>query len=428
MSPMDSQVCVPHFGGNHGPGYPVFMALIWALSGHSDFAIRIFQALIYTASIIYLVENINRYTSSLKLSVIVGFVLVISPLHVGWSRFILSEALAIAGTLWIFAEIIRSLHIQKLRTISLALALIFTSFIRLDAILILFPIVTTAFIIHAPRDAFKKIIYGGIIFALPWTGWLTRNYLVGLENLFEPMAAELVNETPGVFNWTKSWSTHQYSTIAVHYPIYSYDYDEIVVDNEAYASENERKAVKTLLDELVQYKSMPFPSHIDDQFAELANQRKTSNPARYFLVIPIKRVINFWLNLNAGYGLPGFGESLSNKDRLELVNGDLKQKLLKITEYPFVILSRVFAQSWKLALYAGFIAACWISVKNKHFEYRNLVFIAMSFIVARSIATGVFNHTEARFSVTQMPILEVLVILTFMSFLQRHTLKINHWQ
>ena len=81
MSLINSQVCVPHFGGNHGPGYPVFMALIWALSGHSDFAIRIFQALIYTASIIYLVENINRYTSSLKISVIVGFVLVISPAH-----------------------------------------------------------------------------------------------------------------------------------------------------------------------------------------------------------------------------------------------------------------------------------------------------------------------------------------------------------
>ena len=181
MSPINSQVCVPHFGGNHGPGYPVFMALIWALSGHSDFAIRIFQALIYTASIIYLVENINRYTSSLKISVIVGFVLVISPLHIGWSRFILSEALAIAGTLWVFAEMIRSLHIQKLRTISLAFALIFTSFIRLDAILILIPIVITAFIIHTPREAFKKVIFGAIIFALPWTGWLTRNYIVGLR-------------------------------------------------------------------------------------------------------------------------------------------------------------------------------------------------------------------------------------------------------
>ena len=428
MSPINSQVCVPHFGGNHGPGYPVFMALIWALSGHSDFAIRIFQALIYTASIIYLVENINRYTSSLKISVIVGFVLVISPLHIGWSRFILSEALAIAGTLWVFAEIIRSLHIQKLRTISLAFALIFTSFIRLDAILILIPIVITAFIIHTPREAFKKVIFGAIIFALPWTGWLTRNYIVGLENLFEPMAAELVNETPGVFDWTRSWSTHQYSTIAVHFPIYSYDYDEIVVDNEAYSSENEKKSVNILLDELVKYKSKPFPSHIDVQFAELAKQRKTSNPVRHYLILPIKRVINFWLNLNAGYGLPGFGENLSNKDRIELVNGDLKQKLFKITEYPFIIISRLFAQSWKLALYVGFIAACWISVRDKNFEYRNLVFIVMSFIVTRSIATGVLNLTEARFSVTQMPLLEVMIVLTFWGFLKNHNIEKNHWQ
>ena len=72
------------------------------------------------------------------------------------------------------------------------------------------------------------------------------------------MAAELVNETPGVFDWTRSWSTHQYSTIAVHFPIYSYDYDEIVVDNEAYSSENEKKSVKYYLMNLSSTKANLF--------------------------------------------------------------------------------------------------------------------------------------------------------------------------
>ena len=105
-----------------------------------------------------------------------------------------------------------------------------------------------------------------------------------------------------------------------------------------------------------------------------------------------------------------------------------KTKLFKITEYPFIIISRLFAQSWKLALYVGFIAACWISVRDKNFEYRNLVFIVMSFIVTRSIATGVLNLTEARFSVTQMPLLEVMIVLTFWGFLKNHNIEKNHWQ
>ena len=52
----------------------------------------------------------------------------------------------------------------------------------------------------------------------------------------------------------------------------------------------------------------------------------------------------------------------------------------------------------------------------------------MSFIVTRSIATGVLNLTEARFSVTQMPLLEVMIVLTFWGFLKNHNIEKNHWQ
>ena len=81
-------------------------------------------------------------------------------------------------------------------------------------------------------------------FSLPWTGWITRNYIVGLENVFEPKVSELYNQTPGIFNWTRSWSTNQYSAIAVHFPIYNYLYDEIIVDQEAYSSNDEKKEGK----------------------------------------------------------------------------------------------------------------------------------------------------------------------------------------
>ena len=89
-----------------------------------------------------------------------------------------------------------------------------------------------------------------------------------------------------------------------------------------------KKKVNILLDELLNYKNKPFPSHIDDQFAKLAERRIKSDPLGYFLTLPSKRIFNFWLNLNAGYGLPSFGVKLSNKERLDLVNGGFKQKFL----------------------------------------------------------------------------------------------------
>jgi len=423
LSKIGSEICVPHFGGNQGPGYPAFIAFTWLITGHSDFAVRLLQAFLYSTSIIYLVESVNRYTESFKISLILGIILVISPLHTAWSRFILSECLTIAGTLWVFAEIIRSLQSKSLRILPIAFAFVFTTFMRLDAILILFPIIMTAFFIHRPIDAIKKIIYVGLIFTIPWSGWLTRNYIVGLDNLFQPKLEELINETPGVFKWTKTWSTHQYSSISVFFPIYAYAYDEIVIDGEAYSSNSEKNTVQMLLDDLQNHINKPFPDHIDEGFSQLAQKRIEADPLGYYLILPLKRTFKFWVNLNAGYGLPGFDNRLSSQDRLDLINGGIKEKAKMITKYPFIVFSRIFAQLWKLALFSGFFIACWISVKDKHFEHRNLTLIVLSFIFARSFVTGAFNLTEARFSVTQMPILELVVVLTMLSFFKKNNFK-----
>ena len=41
MSELGGEACIPHFGGNQGPGYPAFIALIWSLSGHCNLAVRL---------------------------------------------------------------------------------------------------------------------------------------------------------------------------------------------------------------------------------------------------------------------------------------------------------------------------------------------------------------------------------------------------
>ena len=211
MSELGSDICVPHFGGNQGPGYPAFIALIWSFSGHSDLAVRFVQAMLYIVSIVYVVNSIRHYTSSLKKALIVGLVIAISPLHMAWPRFILTETLAVAGTLWVFGELIMSLHNRKLRILPIGIGLICVTFIRLDAILLVLPVAITAFIIHKPIDAIKRGLVVGMILAIPWCGWLIRNAHVGLENIFAP---NYVGAYPsGVFSWVGVWSTNQYSSI-----------------------------------------------------------------------------------------------------------------------------------------------------------------------------------------------------------------------
>ena len=103
-----------------------------------------------------------------------------------------------------------------------------------------------------------------------------------------------------------------------------------------------KQKLKILLEDLQNYIDKPFPDHIDDEFSQLAQQRIEADP--------LKRTFKFRVNLNTGYGLPGFDDRLSAQDRLDLINGDIKQKDAMIAKYPLIILTRILAQSLKSTL------------------------------------------------------------------------------
>ena len=411
ISEINGNQCIPHFGGNQGPGYPFFIAVIWALSGYSDLAVRLLQALLCVASILYIINSIYLYTASAKKAIIVGLVLALSPLHVAWPRFFLAETLALSATIWLFAELIKSFQLSKLRVLPIGIALILATFIRLDAILLLVPVAVTGFIIHRPIAALKKGLVIALILLIPWTGWLTRNFVVGLETVFSPLAVELNNQSKGLYRWESTWSTNVYNSSAIHFPVSGRNYDKIVIDEVAFVSNDEKRKVKILLSELKQYVGKPFPKHIDEQFAFLATKRIQDDPLSYLLFKPIARAFSLWGNINAGMGWPGFAEKLSPKQRIDLASGGIWAKVHLLKNYPAIVVGKIIVNAWKIILYFLFIIAiglCFMSNKN---PYRNLISLALSFVLARSALSGWMNQIEARFSVMQMPIIEITTAL-----------------
>ena len=85
--PLNNQ-CIPHFGGNHGPGYPFFLSIIWYFFNHSDFAVRLIQALIYGASCIWLLKSIYKLSHNKNLIKAIGITLALSPLLIAWPRYL----------------------------------------------------------------------------------------------------------------------------------------------------------------------------------------------------------------------------------------------------------------------------------------------------------------------------------------------------
>ena len=92
--------CVPHFGGNHGPGYPLFLSLVWSIFNHSDNAVRVIQSIIYALSSLWLIRSTYILTQNKKVIIFIAILLACSPLLIAWPRYVQTESLSIAATIY----------------------------------------------------------------------------------------------------------------------------------------------------------------------------------------------------------------------------------------------------------------------------------------------------------------------------------------
>ena len=388
----------------------------WAFIAKSDLVVRVTQSLICCFSILYLTFAIFKYSSNKKVAFFVGITLAISPLQVAWPRFMFTESLTLAATCWVFAEIIRSLQAKELRIITSAIALIMATFIRLDSILLLIPLITASFLIHNPFLAIKKAIQVGLILSIPWSAWIYRNHLAGLDHLFSPLAVEQNRQASGLYSWEKTWATTVYESSAIHFPVAQLEYQNILLPQHAFSSRKEENHVKNLLAELKEYTGRPFPNHIDEEFRKIAEDRINENRLDYFILKPLLRVKSLWFNFNAGMGWPGFDDKLTAGDRIALEKSSYLSKIKLISKYPEIVFGKLIVSVWKLCLYLLIFVSLIICIKTKNKSEFDIMLLVISFILARSIFSGLLNHLEARFSVPQMPILELGAVFILASF------------
>ncbi|MDC0192818.1 glycosyltransferase family 39 protein, partial [Alphaproteobacteria bacterium] len=278
ISEIESGECIPHFGGNQGPGYPLFIAICWYLFDNSNLSVIIIQNLILFLSYIYIILTINNYIKSKKILIFLIFTLNFSPMYFAWSRHLLTETLSISLTIIIFSILIKSFFKKKIDIYKLAITFICLTFIRLDGILLLIPIIFSFITIYKFQNIkvlTRKILIFLIIFSIPWGIWGFRNYMVNLP-MFMPSIYTLPgnNNTPtGFIKWVSTWSTSQYEVSSTLFPVYKKLYSEISIPNNILEKINEKNEINILLKELKLFDGNNFPNDIDSQFLEIANNK-----------------------------------------------------------------------------------------------------------------------------------------------------------
>jgi hypothetical protein len=426
-SPPESGECVLVSTANQGPGYPAFIAFFWLFGGHSDFLVLLVQSLINVAAIIYLVDAVHSYTSSKKVALIIGAVLALSPLQIAWPRQMYTETLAISGAMWIFAEILKSIHQSKLRVLSISIGLILTTFIRYDGILLSVPVAVAGLMIHRPVEAIRRVALIGLICMIPWGGWTLRNFSVGVPHI---LPHDPYTDATGYVAWGRTWWTNEYQRMAYQGPLFTDVslnslYSDIKVDEKAYRSKQEKDQVLTLLEELKQFNKKAFPKHIDDKFAELAAFRIQEDPLAFYLFIPLQRALALWTNFYNSFGWPTELVNLPVEDRLEISKGDTQAIISLALNNPFKIMGKLIVTGWRLLLYLLFLTAAIMVYFQNDSKFKVIMTAILSFVIARSIFSGWMYYVESRYTVMQMTTMEIIVVMWILC--DKRIPIISHW-
>lgn len=417
--------CVLTSGG-YFPGYPAFMAFIWMLFGKSVYPVLIGQLVCYLLALNWLLTALMRLTNSNRAVFAAGMLLALSPLQIGWFRFVLTEPLAIAVATWFFAELVISISDRKLRKYHLALALSISVYIRPDTILMIASVFLAAFYIYGIKNSIKQILMIVLLISIPVSGWLIRNMMIGHAPL--SMTNEAAPKALGYHSWLDTWIVNEYERADASFPVWRTEYSKIKIHSSKYITTDELVEAQQLLDDLSQLDGQKFPRGIDQQFHELAT-RKVSARSRFLQIqIYIERV--FWLLLNpfSSWGLP---LEIKAIDKGAVVTAINKMDLVSIenllSDHKAVILGKITSIMYRVLMFATFIFLVIVTVvrpifKNlggASFEMRVIVLATALAAITRIIFFIFLGGLESRYLVEIVPWVECCCALWFAARLQR---------
>jgi len=361
LSDPASSVIVPSSGGYY-PGFPAFIALVWLLFGKSVMAVLWAQLALQILALYWLLNSLLKLTNSIKLVIGAGVLLALSPLTAGWSRFPLTESLAITASMWFLAEIINSLAVKKLRILPLAAALAVSIYIRPDTVLMAIAVLPVSMSLYErKRDAFQQIIILILLTSVPVTAWMVRNVLIG-------RAALSMNEGEGAFPirgyraWANTWVVNEYDRADAEffYP------EQTIFHESKFLTEAESRRARLLIDELTTKGiSKTQRDSIDARFQALANKKILRMGIWIKTELYLIRSYYLLFNPFSSWGLPLEIKNLDRSAVTKAVNHfDLERINYLLADYKMVIAGKLFIAAYRAIIFICFLILILYSALN----------------------------------------------------------------
>jgi hypothetical protein len=302
------------------PGYPAFLALIFAIFGNDNFRAVLLVQVLFDVGTCFLVSDMARRLFSAR-AALAGFVLAgLCPFLANYAAAALTETLEIFFTALALDLALRGLAIGEFKKpgrmnwLGCGLAVAGSILLRPDGGLLLAAIggyllwlvwkswrttpQNSNALPHSRNP--RELIFAGVLVAVgalaPLVPWTMRN--LHTLHRFQPLAPRYANDSDefvmaGFNRWVKTWIADFVSVQEIYWPVPGSDMDFSRLPNRAFDSTEQRKETSRLFSEYSEGHDMT--PELDAGFAALAAQRVRSAPMRYYVWLPALRIADMWL-------------------------------------------------------------------------------------------------------------------------------------
>ena len=390
------------------PGYPAFLAAIFALFGAGNFKAVLLVQIFLDLMTCLLIADLARRTVSERAARIAFALACLCPFLANYSAAALTETLEIFFT--VLALDLAAMGLDALDPDSpvraswsawagSGAAVAACILLRPDGGILLASMGAYLLVLLGKRIRANRslvlVLIAGIVFSLfalaPLIPWTIRNFRT--LSHFQPLAPRYATEqdelVPRGFNrWVKTWIADYTSVEEFYWSVPGNNLDPSKLPDRAFDSSEEQDKTLALIADYNQ--SQQITPDLDARFGDLAAERIRAHPARYYTVLPALRIADMWL-----------------RPRAEILPPDPRW-----WEFDDEVSSSILAVALGLVNLAFIGAACLALLRGRsQVRYLGLLLI---FVVLRSAFLGTLENPESRYTLECYPVV-VLLAAAFLS-------------
>ena len=406
------------------PGYPAFLAAVFAVFGWSNFRAVLLVQIVFDLGTCLLVADLARRMLSDQAAKAAFMLTALCPFLANYSAAVLTEtleifftALALDCAIWGLAGLRQGgspTWTKWLPWLGCGLAVGACLLLRPDGGILLAALAAYLFLLFVsairkqsrnPDDApvlllvLRAAIILGIGALAPLVPWTLRN--LHTLHRFQPLAPRYANDSDeplmvGFNRWTKTWMADYTSVQEIYWNVPGSAIDISRLPRRAFDSAQQRQETAELFADYNQ--DHDVTPELDARFAALAAARIRAAPLRYYVWLPALRIADMWL-----------------RPRTELLPSD--PRWWEFNDDPTWLAASIVFGLVNLAYAVAALAGCsrWREIYG--------VGLLVLFLILRSLFLGTLENPEPRYTLECYPVLIIVASALFIGKTNRTNRK-----